>query len=75
LRFLFLIIAIWLGVMILRHFYRNKMADKVKPALKTESMVRCEHCGTHTPEAEAIQYGEKWFCSSHHLKAFKNEHE
>ena len=74
-RYLFLIIAVWLGVMILRHFYRIKMANKVKPAIKTENMVRCEHCGVHVPQTEARQYKQKWFCSNRHLQAFIDKHE
>ena len=76
-RYIILIIAIWLAVVILRHFYRKKMSDQAKPAIntETEAMVRCEHCGVHVPKTEASQYRQKWFCSSHHLQAFKDEHE
>lgn len=73
-RYLFLIIAIWLAVIILRHFYRRKISDQVKPAINTQTMVRCEHCGVHVPRSEARQQDQKWFCSSQHLQAYTDKH-
>jgi len=75
LRFLILILAIWLGVMILRYFYRKRVSSQNKPTLKTEHMVRCESCGVHVPQTDACQYGKKWFCSSQHMQSFIDKHE
>lgn len=37
----------------------------------SEHMVRCEYCGLHVPEKEALQEGERYFCSARHLEAHR----
>ena len=31
-------------------------------------MVKCQHCGLHIPDNEAIKQGDKIFCSLEHAK-------
>jgi uncharacterized protein len=31
-----------------------------------EAMVRCAHCGVHLPRTEAVEDGERLYCSEQH---------
>lgn len=31
-------------------------------------MVRCEQCGVHVPEGQALRDADRWYCSAAHLK-------
>ena len=33
---------------------------------KNSKMVKCQHCGLHIPDNEAIKQGDKVFCSLEH---------
>ena len=35
---------------------------------KKKLMVKCQHCGLHIPEKEAIKQGDNIFCSLEHAK-------
>jgi uncharacterized protein len=37
----------------------------------SERMVRCEHCGLHIVEKEALQDNRQYFCSTDHLEAHR----
>lgn len=39
-----------------------------KPPQRIGTMVRCEHCGTHIPENEALTAGGKSYCCRDHLE-------
>lgn len=39
---------------------------------KSERMVRCEHCGLHIVEHEALEDNRQFFCSSEHLEAHRH---
>lgn len=34
----------------------------------SERMVRCEHCGLHIVEKEALEDNRQYFCSAEHLE-------
>jgi len=36
--------------------------------LTTNKMVKCQHCGLHIPDNEAIKQGNKVFCSLEHAQ-------
>lgn len=66
-RLLALIFIVWLVI----HFAKRLLATGKRTATpgKKEviaNMVRCEFCGLHIPEKEAIQTGEQYFCSKAH---------
>ncbi len=42
------------------HERNNKNAKKL--------MLKCQHCGLHIPEKEAIKQGDNVFCSLEHAK-------
>lgn len=40
---------------------------------KAEKMVRCEQCGLHLLEQEAIQKDKHYFCTTEHLEAYQHQ--
>ena len=70
LRYLFLGLAIWAAVLILRHLLRQRPLKPEPPrAAKSIDTVECSYCGLHIPRGEAIQQGEDFFCNREHQQA------
>ena len=47
----------------------NESSDSTKNNQNTEKlMVKCQQCGLHIPEKEAIKQGDNIFCSLEHAK-------
>lgn len=65
-RYLLLIIAIWLGVLIVRHFWRAKRESRPPQQLPEQDMVRCAQCGLHLPKQEAVRDNGQFYCSDRH---------
>lgn len=64
-RYLFIVLAIWIVAMIIRHMIRQNRSDKPQLAEPTQA-VRCKHCGLHIPEKEAVHSGKDYYCSEQH---------
>lgn len=64
------------GLIGLAYFLIKRFLIPTKPAKKNpesfQSMVRCDHCGLHVPQPEAIarrdNTGDKFYCSDEHAK-------
>ena len=70
LRYLFLGLAIWGILLILRHLLRQRRLKQAPPrAAKSVDSVQCRYCGLHLPRSEAIQQGEDFFCNREHQQA------
>jgi len=70
LRYLFLGLAIWGAVLILRHLMRQRHLKQQPPrAAKSVDSVECRYCGLHLPRNEAIQAGEDYYCNREHQQA------
>lgn len=68
-RFLLLIIAIGAGFWILKHLLSSsRKKTPTNNNEQTTAMVRCEHCGLHIPQHEAIRHKNKFYCSDEHRK-------
>lgn len=65
-RYLLLIIAIWIGVLIVRHFWRLRHASQPGRQLPEQDMVRCAQCGLHLPKREALESQGQFYCSDRH---------
>lgn len=66
-RYLFLILAIWLGITIIRYFLRqNRSTNQRADPNPVQQMVRCEVCGVHLPKRDAVQENGLYFCSDGH---------
>lgn len=66
-RLLIIIAIVWLLVIAVRRLLASgkRVADKRQERL-TENMVRCEVCGLHVPEKEAVREGSHQYCSESH---------
>lgn len=71
-RILVLIAIGLLLYVIIGNFLRNNKSSSNKKTI-TEKMVRCEHCGLHVIEQEAIAANNKYYCSEEHQKAERNK--
>ncbi|UUD65643.1 hypothetical protein D16iCDA_08300 [Pseudomonas seleniipraecipitans] len=68
-RLLFWIAIIFAAIWVWRRFFgvaRKRAAPP--PAQASTPMVRCAHCGIHTPQQHALQLAGSWYCSQAHLE-------
>jgi uncharacterized protein len=70
-RILLLITAIVAIFLIVRVLLRRPPREAQPDArLKDQgSIVRCDHCGTHIPQQEAVRQGDRSYCSRDHALA------
>ncbi|HHA18490.1 MAG TPA: hypothetical protein ENK70_02155 [Methylophaga sp.] len=68
-RILVLIAIGLLLYVIISNFLRKNR--KLPPKSITEQMVKCEQCGLHILEQEAIQSDNHFYCSQEHLEAHR----
>lgn len=66
LRFILIALAVWLAVQLVRRLLRKPGKPARTTKAVTHRMVRCERCGLHVPEREAVREGERFFCSVEH---------
>jgi len=72
-RFLLIVVAVWLAIMIARQLLRSsKQASPPPRELPERDMVRCAECGLHVPRSEAVAEGDGFFCSERHRSAHKS---
>jgi uncharacterized protein len=71
LRFVLIVLAVWLAVQIVRVLWRRQRLSRRGPAtpLQVHDVVRCVHCGLHVPQREAVRDGEQYYCSTAHRLA------
>lgn len=68
-RLLILIAIIWLIVVIAKRLLasgRRLSEERQARIAEAQNMVRCEACGLHVPEDEAIREGPHRYCSESH---------
>ena len=64
------VVAIWLIRRALVHASRARQGDGTqagKPPVQGD-LVKCAHCGTHLPLAEARAVGDRLYCSDEHAR-------
>lgn len=71
LKLLLLVLAALLVISILKH--RRGSSRRSPPAEKTANMVRCDVCGVHLPESEAILSNQLHYCCEAHFLQRKQE--
>lgn len=71
LKLLLLVLAAWLIISILKH--RRVSTHRAPPAEKSANMVRCDICGVHLPESEAILSNRLHYCCEAHFLQRKQE--
>ncbi|WP_036315558.1 PP0621 family protein [Methylophaga thiooxydans] len=65
-------ILVLLAIGLLLYIIISNLLRKAKQSpitsTKSERMVRCEHCGLHIIEQEALEDNRQYFCSNEHLE-------
>ena len=75
-RLILLIAAIVVLVLLVKRILaasRDDEGDRQRRIKKGEDMVRCDHCGLHVPQHEAIRAGGKVYCSEEHRRLDQHE--
>ncbi|HEY0268206.1 MAG TPA: PP0621 family protein [Methyloradius sp.] len=67
LKILFLALAIWIVISILKSYSRN-VDSAVKKPVNPENMVQCAECGVHLPKSDSVSHQGKYYCSEGHSK-------
>jgi len=67
LKILFLVLAVWIVISILKSYSRN-VDSTVKKTAKPEDMVKCAQCDVHLPKSDSVVVQDKYFCSEAHSK-------
>ncbi|HHA19236.1 MAG: hypothetical protein DRQ39_01805 [Gammaproteobacteria bacterium] len=65
------LIAIGLLLYVIISNLLRKNRPATPPKSITEKMVKCEHCGLHILQQEAIQSEDHFYCSQEHLEAHR----
>lgn len=75
-RILLLIAAIVLVFMIVRTLVRKPLgrSRQKQPPLTSGNMVRCDYCGLHVPDNEALLFDGRRYCSREHQKLDRLPH-
>lgn len=71
-RLLLLIIAIFIGFLIVKQMMASRRQSTDKKLPESTHMVRCEQCGVHLPKNEALLADGKFFCSDEHRKLHRS---
>ena len=67
LRLLLLAIAIWIVLRAVQAWFRKRSPKAGAMHNDAKTMLRCAHCGTFVPPAEAFFRDERAYCSREHL--------
>jgi len=67
LKILFLALAVWIVISILKSYSRN-IDSQVKKPVKPENMVQCAECGVHLPKSDSVCEQDQYYCSVEHSK-------
>lgn len=70
-RFLILALVFWLLFRLFRRYW-DKLPRNNRPRANIDNIVRCEHCGVHVPQKEALEHNGKYYCSKAHQLAGKD---
>jgi uncharacterized protein len=70
-RFFFIALFIWLAIVVVRR-YLNRASRLRKQPTRIGTMVRCDVCGLHVPETEALKKHDKYYCSVQHRDGIEN---
>lgn len=69
LRFIVILVGIFLVFLLLKGYFRNLQRSTKTPAdpkAVSENMVRCAQCGVNTPVTEAVFSRGKHYCCDQH---------
>ncbi|MCW9023711.1 MAG: PP0621 family protein [Gammaproteobacteria bacterium] len=67
-RLIIILVIAWLVYSLTRRWLATLQNKSETKKEHIESMTRCDHCGLHIPQNEAIQSQGKTYCSDEHKK-------
>lgn len=69
-RLLFLVALLFAAVWLWRRYISapKRSQKKTPKAEKPALMVRCEQCGVHVPQTQALPHQQRWYCCTSHLE-------
>lgn len=70
-RLLLIALFIWLAVVLVRRYLNRASRVRQQPS-RIGTMVRCDVCGLHVPEIEALKKHDKYYCSVQHRDNLEN---
>jgi uncharacterized protein len=74
-KILIIVIAVAAAFWLLRNHRRRADRDVQSPvAPPAEDMVGCAQCGVHIPRKDALESGQRYFCSGEHEREFRDKH-
>lgn len=81
-KYVLLLLVLWAAYALWRHQRRQAMRDQrpppaapashlgatqqVAPPADPQHMVRCQHCGVHLPQPDAVRGQLGWYCGTAH---------
>lgn len=51
----------------------TKAAATKQQQPKDLPMVRCQHCGVHLPQPDALHHNNQWYCNEHHARSHQSQ--
>jgi uncharacterized protein len=71
-RLLVIAAVIWLAYVLFKRWLEGKKPPRPGPdGRPQERMVKCDHCGVHVPESQALRSGDQTYCSPEHRDAHR----
>lgn len=69
-RLLIIAAVIWILYRMIQTRLRSRKSVSQKPDTRAiETVVKCDYCGLHIPEEEAVRKDGKSYCSRQHLES------
>lgn len=65
-RLIVIALAVWLLIKLAKQLFSAKPLPQKKPKAEVASMIKCDHCGLHIPEQEAVRGDRGQYCSEAH---------
>lgn len=74
-RFIAICLVVWIAIVLIKAYFKRatrvNKETKEAEAARIGTMVRCDTCGLHVPEVEALKRDDKFYCSPQHREVAK----
>jgi uncharacterized protein len=67
-RLVLLLVIIAVVILVYRSLKSARRAPPKRPKALPKQMLRCDYCGLHVPEEEALRVGGRNYCSEEHKR-------
>ena len=62
-------LVIWIVITLWRRHVQSRRMRQSRRRPRVTAMVRCDYCGLHVPEKDAVRSGDARYCSPEHRDA------